>query len=96
MIRLHRFTGLRPALLAAAGLVILNGAAQAAVVCLRPGLPVGCVAGAAATPVVGPGGPVVNPTPGLGYGAPGAGLRPAAGPGVGPNFGGPANFPGRR
>ena len=30
--------------------------------------------------------------PGVGYGAPGGGVRPAAGPGVGPNYGGPANY----
>jgi hypothetical protein len=28
----------------------------------------------------------------VGAGAPGAGVRPAAGPGVGPNYGGPANY----
>ena len=67
--------------LLAAGLLLGGGVAQAAV-CVRPGWPVGCT--------VGPG-PVVNPTPGVGYGAPGVGARPAAGPGVGPNYGGPVN-----
>jgi hypothetical protein len=75
-----------PALLAATVLALGSGAAQAAV-CVRPGFPVGCTVGAG--PV---NGPVVNPTPGVGYGAPGAGVRPAAGPGVGPNYGGPANY----
>lgn len=74
-------TRLHHALLAAAAVVLTGGAAQAAV-CVRPGYPVGCTVGA---------GPVVNPTPGVGYGAPGAGLRPAAGPGVSPNYGGPVN-----
>ena len=86
MIRFHRFMGLRPALLSAAGLALASGAAQAAV-CVRPGFPLGCTVGA--EPVVGP---VVNPSRGVGYGAPGAGVRPAAGPGVGPNYGGPANY----
>jgi len=73
------------------------GAAQAAVVCTRPGLPAGCtVVRPGVTPVAGPGGPVVNPSPGVGYGAPGAGVRPAAGPGVGPNAGGPVNRAGWR
>jgi hypothetical protein len=70
-----------PPQLLAAALLLGGGAAQAAV-CVRPGWPVGCT--------VGPG-PVVNPTPGVGYGAPGVGVRPAAGPGVGPNYGGPVN-----
>ncbi len=73
---------LRSALLVAAALVLGGGAAQAAV-CVRPGFPVGCSVGA---------GPVVNPSPGVGYGAPGVGVRPGAGPGVGPNYGGPANY----
>ncbi|MEN9859914.1 MAG: hypothetical protein RLZZ515_396 [Cyanobacteriota bacterium] len=78
------------------------GPLQAAVVCTGPGYPPGCVEVDAAPvrvyarPVAAPGGPVVNPTPGVGYGAPGAGLRPAAGPGVGPNAGGPMNRPGFR
>jgi len=67
---------------AVVSLLLSAGAAQAAE-CLRPGLPVGCTPGP---------GPVVNPTPGVGYGAPGVGLRPAAGPGVGPNYGGPVNY----
>jgi hypothetical protein len=73
-----------------------------AVVCTGPGYPPGCVEVNAAPgrfyarPVVTPGGPVVNPSPGVGYGAPGAGVRPAAGPGVGPNAGGPVNRPGYR
>jgi len=86
---------------AALGLACLGaagfGAAKAAVVCTGPGIPAGCtVVRPGATPVAGPGGPVVNPTPGVGYGAPGVGVRPAAGPGVGPNAGGPVNRPGRR
>ena len=71
MARLDPVLAWRPALLAAAAVVLTGGAAKAAV-CVRPGYPVGCTVGA---------GPVVNPTPGVGYGAPGAGLRPAAGPG---------------
>jgi hypothetical protein len=81
---------IRPALLATVVLALGSGAAQAAV-CVRPGFPVGCTVGA--VPV---NGPVVNPTPGVGYGAPGAGFRPAAGPGVGPNTGAPVNRPGLR
>ena len=67
--------------LAAAAALVSGGAAQAAE-CLRPGRPVGCTPGPDA---------VVNPTPGVGYGAPGVGVRPAAGPGVSPNYGGPVN-----
>jgi hypothetical protein len=89
---------LRPSLrslpLAIGTLLALTAPALAGV-CTRPGYPVGCTPGHA-TPVLGPGGPVVNPTPGVGYGAPGAGVRPAAGPGIGPNTGGPVNRPGRR
>ena len=66
---------------ATAALLLMAGASQA-VECFRPGLPVGCTPGP---------NPVVNPSPGVGYGAPGVGLRPAAGPGVGPNYGGPVN-----
>ncbi len=88
MLSLLRMGGLSVAVLLAAGPV------QAGVVtCVRPGVPVGC---RAVTPVAGPGGPLVNPTPGVGYGAPGVGVRPAAGPGVGPNVGGPVNRPGMR
>jgi len=72
----------RSALVAALAIVLGGGAAQAAV-CVRPGFPVGCTAGVDS---------VVNPTPGVGYGAPGVGVRPAAGPGVGPNHGGPAKY----
>ena len=68
-------------------LALALGTAAQAAECLRPGFPVGCSVGAG--PVDGS---VENPTPGVGYGAPGAGLRPAAGPGVGPNYGGPANY----
>ena len=64
-----------------AAVLLCGGAAQAAG-CLRPGFPVGCTPGPD---------PVINATPGVGYGAPGAGLRPAAGAGVGPNYGGPVN-----
>lgn len=73
---------LRQALLAAVVVVLSGGAVQAAE-CLRRGYPVGCTPGPD---------PVLNPSPGVGYGAPGVGLRPAAGPGVGPNYGGPANY----
>ena len=82
--------------------VLSAGPMQAAVVCTTPGYPVGCVEVEAAPvrvygrPVAAPGGPVVNPTPGVGYGAPGVGVRPAAGPGVGPNAGGPVNRAGFR
>ena len=88
MVSLMRMAGLSALVLLAAAPV------QAAVViCRYPGVPVGCTPAARpVTPVAGPGGPVVNPSPGLGYGAPGAGVRPAAGPGVGPNYGGPANY----
>jgi len=78
----------------AVGALLASGPVQAGVVtCVRPGVPVGC---RVVTPVPGPGGPVVNPSPGVGYGAPGVGVRPAAGPGPGPNAGGPVNRPGRR
>ncbi len=81
---LARLRPLRSALLvAAAALACGAGAAQAAVVCVRPGYPMGCTPGAD---------PVLNPSPGVGYGARGVGVRPAAGPGVGPNYGGPANY----
>ena len=74
--------------------LLASGPVQAGVVtCRRPGVPVGCKT---VTPVARPGGPVVNPSPGVGYGAPGAGVRPAAGPGPGPNTGGPVNRAGRR
>lgn len=82
MSSLLRFSGFT----AFTALLLAAGAAQAAD-CLRPGYPVGCVPGP---------GPVVNPSPGVGYGAPGAGVRPAAGPGVGPNAGGPVNRAGWR
>lgn len=84
-----------PALAVGAG-----GSAMAAVVCTGPGYPPGCVVTEPAParvygrPVAAPGGPVL--TPGVGYGAPGAGVRPAAGPGVGPNAGGPVNRAGYR
>lgn len=88
---------------AAAGVgLFAAGPLQAAVVCNGPGYPPGCVeveavpARVYARPVAAPGGPVVNPSPGVGYGAPGVGVRPAAGPGVGPNAGGPVNRPGYR
>ena len=81
---------------AAAGIgFFAAGPLQAAVVCTGPGYSPGCVQ-VEAVPVRAPGGPVVNPTPGVGYGAPGVGVRPAAGPGVGPNAGGPVNRPGFR
>jgi hypothetical protein len=70
-------------LLWGSALALALGAVAQAAECLRPGFPVGCTVGVD---------PVTNPSPGVGYGAPGAGLRPAAGPGVGPNYGGPANY----
>ena len=75
--------------------VLAAGPLHAAVVCTGPGYPPGCVEVEAA-PVRVYARPVVNPSPGVGYGAPGAGVRPAAGPGVGPNAGGPINRPGYR
>ena len=87
---------------ALAATFLASGAVQAAVVCTGPGIPFGCVEVEAAPvrvygrPVAAPGGPVVNPTPGVGYGAPGAGVRQAAGQGVGPNAGGPVNRAGFR
>jgi hypothetical protein len=96
---LHRWLTNAGALAATA---LTAGAVQAAVVCTGPGYPPGCVEVEAAPvrvygrPVAAPGGPVVNPTPGVGYGAPGAGVRPAAGPGAGPNAGGPVNRAGFR
>ncbi len=42
------------------------------------------------------GAPGVGVVPGAGAGAPGVGLSGAQGPGVGPNRGGPVNYPGRR
>ncbi|MCP9775464.1 hypothetical protein [Cyanobium sp. WAJ14-Wanaka] len=84
----------------AATALVWGDATQAAVVCTGPGVPVGCVVVAPVVvpggPAVVPGGPVLNPTPGVGYGPRGVGVRPAAGPGVGPNVGGPVNRPGRR
>lgn len=79
------------ALLSAAAL-LMGSPAEAVVYCTGPGLPRGCVVRrpvATATPVV------VNPvvvrpvvvTPAY---------RPAAGPGVGPNLGGPVNHMGPR
>ena len=66
--------------------------------CIAPPLgSVGCVwrpAMSAITPGVGA--PGVGVTPGVRVGAPGVGARPAAGPGVGPNMGGPANRGGLR
>jgi hypothetical protein len=68
----------------ALGALLASDPVQAGVVtCTRPGVPAGC---RAVTPVAGPGGPVVNPSPGVGYGAPGAG----------PNTGGPVNRACRR
>ena len=88
--------------IASAVLLFSAGQAFAAVVCTGPGYPPGCVevhaapARAYGRPVAAPGGAVLNPSPGVGYGAAGAGLRPAAGPGVGPNAGGPVNRVGAR
>jgi len=83
---------LRMAGLAAVALLAAAPVQAAEVNCRRAGVPVGCTAAGPVTPVAGPGGPVANPSAGVGYGAPGAGVRPAAGPGVGPNYGGPANY----
>ena len=78
------FRPLRPWLHRVLGLVVLSLASGQALAapCVRRGFPVGCT--------VGPD-PVLNSSPGVGYGAPGVGARPAAGPGAGPNYGGPVN-----
>jgi hypothetical protein len=52
--------------------------------------------GVGVRPVPGAGAPGVGVVPGVGAGAPGVGLSGAQGPGVGPNRGGPVNYPGRR
>jgi hypothetical protein len=95
------FRGLVPAALLGSATLFLAGPARAVVYCNTAGLPQGCVVrrpvAAPGAAVVGPVvGPVVNPSPGVGYGAPGVGVRPAAGPGVGPNLGGPVNRRGLR
>ena len=87
MLALLRMLGLSAVALLAAGPV-----QAAAVVCRYPGVPAGCTAAGPVTPVAGPGGPVVRPAATGGYGAPGVGVRPAAGSGVGPNYGGPVNY----
>lgn len=93
-----------------AALVFYTGSASARVVCISPGVPVGCVAkslnrgvpgvGVLPGPGVGAPGPGVAPRVGApGVGAPGPGVAPgvgAAGPGAGPNKGGPKNRPGPR
>jgi len=68
---------------------LMAGPLQAAVVCTGPGEPSGCVQ-------VEPAPAPVNSRPVVDRGAPGVGVRPAAGPGVGPNAGGPVNRPGYR
>jgi len=95
------FRGLVPAALLGSATLFLASPARAVVYCNTAGLPQGCVVrrpvAAPGAAVVGPVvGPVVNPSPGVGYGAPGVGVRPAAGPGVGPNLGGPVNRRGLR
>jgi hypothetical protein len=89
--------GLIPAALLGSATLFMAAPARAVVYCNTAGLPQGCVV---RRPVAAPGaavvGPVVNPSPGVGYGAPGVGVRPAAGPGVGPNIGGPVNRRGLR
>jgi|GEM_PF-1316469 hypothetical protein len=95
------FRGLVPAALLGSATLFLAGPARAVVYCNTAGLPQGCVVrrpvAAPGAAVVGPVvNPVVNPSPGVGYGAPGVGVRPAAGPGVGPNLGGPVNRRGLR
>jgi hypothetical protein len=91
------FKGLVPAALLGSATLFIAAPARAVVYCNTVGLPQGCVV---RRPVAAPGpavvGPVVNPSPGVGYGAPGVGVRPAAGPGVGPNLGGPVNRRGLR
>ena len=91
------FKGLIPAALLGSATLLMAAPARAVVYCNTVGLPHGCVV---RRPVAAPGaavvGPVVNPSPGVGYGAPGVGVRPAAGPGVGPNIGGPVNRVGLR
>jgi hypothetical protein len=90
-----------PAALLGSATLFMAAPARAVVYCNTAGLPQGCVVrrpvAAPGAAVVGPVvGPVVNPSPGVGYGAPGVGVRPAAGPGVGPNLGGPVNRRGLR
>ena len=91
------FRGFIPAALLGSATLLMTAPARAVVYCNTVGLPQGCVV---RRPVAAPGaavvGPVVNPSPGVGYGAPGVGVRPAAGPGVGPNLGGPVNRRGLR
>jgi hypothetical protein len=91
------FRGFIPAALLGSATLLITAPARAVVYCNTVGLPQGCVV---RRPVAAPGaavvGPVVNPSPGVGYGAPGVGVRPAAGPGVGPNLGGPVNRRGLR
>jgi len=91
------FWGFIPAALLGSATLLITAPARAVVYCNTVGLPQGCVV---RRPVAAPGaavvGPVVNPSPGVGYGAPGVGVRPAAGPGVGPNLGGPVNRRGLR
>ena len=72
------------ALISSAGGLLLALPSLAAPYCTAAGVPAGCV-----------GRPAVRATT-PGAGAPGVGVAPAAGPGVGPNAGGPVNRPGRR
>jgi len=96
------FKGLVRAALLGSATLFMAAPARAVVYCNTVGLPHGCVVrrpvaapgAAVVAPVVG--GPVLNPSPGVGYGAPGVGVRPAAGPGDGPNLGGPVNRVGVR
>jgi hypothetical protein len=95
------FRGFIPAALLGSATLLITAPARAVVYCNTVGLPQGCVVrrpvAAPGAAVVGPVvNPVVNPSPGVGYGAPGVGVRPAAGPGVGPNLGGPVNRRGLR
>lgn len=85
---------------------LLASQAEAVVYCKSVGVPKGCVwrPGVAAPGVGAPGvgvapgvgAPGVGAAPGVGVGAPGVGATRAAGPGVGPNTGGPVNRAGVR
>jgi len=85
-----------------AALVFYTGSASARAVCTSPGVPAGCVAKPLnrGVPGVGVPGPGVVPRVGAPVVvAPGPGVAPgvgAAGPGAGPNKGGPKNRPGPR
>lgn len=81
-----RMAGLSALTLSALALLAAGPLQAAVVTCGRAGVSYRCAPAAAVTPAAGPAGPVVNPSPGVGYGA----------PGVGPNTGGPVNRAGWR